>query len=71
MEVYFSPFNMSVMNGYQETNMSTLITLLNELRSKFDHQLLHGESFDEAKKVYLQIKELESQLKRRNFKTEA
>jgi hypothetical protein len=35
---------------------------LNELKSKLDHLIREGETFDNVKKVYLQIKELECHL---------
>lgn len=50
------------MKEYQEADPHSLVSLFNELKSKFEQKLLHGECFEEAKKVYRQMKELEAQL---------
>lgn len=51
------------MKEYHEADSSTLTNLLNELKAKFDQKLRQGETFEDAKKVYMQIKEIESHLK--------
>lgn len=50
------------MNAYTQADSATLNLLLHELKSKFDQKLIEGETFEEAKKVYMQIKQIESQL---------
>jgi hypothetical protein len=50
------------MKEYHEADSTTLVNLLNELKSNFDQKLLQGETFEDAKKVYIQIKEIECQL---------
>ncbi len=50
------------MHEYHEANMHSLIILLNELKSKLDQKMHQGETFENVKKLYMQIKALESQL---------
>jgi hypothetical protein len=45
-----------------EQDVSALTILLNEYRSMFDKAMREGETFDNLKKLYLQIKELECHL---------
>lgn len=40
----------------------SLTAQLHELKTKFDQRMLNGESFEEVKKIYLEIKRLEVQL---------
>lgn len=55
------------MNEEYEANMPDLSTLIDKLRLKFDQKMQHGESFAEVKKIYLEIKALESRLKMDNW----
>ena len=50
------------MKEYHGADSAALTNLINELKSRFDHKLLQGESFEDVKKVYMQIKEIESHL---------
>jgi hypothetical protein len=50
------------MNEYHEANLPSLVIHLNELKSLFDEKIQHGECFEEVKKIYNEIKELESKL---------
>lgn len=47
---------------YHETDATTLILRLNELKSQFDQKMVQGDSFEEVKKIYKEIKVLKSQL---------
>jgi hypothetical protein len=46
----------------REVDVTAVGMQLNELRSKLDRLMLEGETFENVKKVYLQIKELECYL---------
>ncbi|HUQ66579.1 MAG TPA: hypothetical protein VM101_10505 [Flavitalea sp.] len=46
----------------KDFDADAILIYLNELKSRFDEKLREGESFEEAKKVYMQIKEIEAQL---------
>lgn len=50
------------MHEYRETDATTLILRLNELKSQFDQKMVQGDSFEEVKKIYMEIKVLKSQL---------
>ena len=47
---------------YHENDAAALSARLNELKIKFDQRMLNGDSFSEVKKIYLEIKKLETQL---------
>ena len=44
------------------TDITSLTIHLNELKSEFDSMFREGDCFGDAKKLYLQIKELENQI---------
>jgi hypothetical protein len=50
------------MKANHEADATSLTILLNELKSKFDQKLIQGETFEIAKEVYMQIKQIESKL---------
>ena len=50
------------MKEYHEADSPALTNLLRELKSRFDQKLLQGETFEDAKKIYMQIKEIETHL---------
>jgi len=47
---------------YHENDAAALSARLNELKIKFDQRMLNGDSFAEVKKIYLEIKKIETQL---------
>lgn len=47
---------------YHENDAISLTIQLNELKAKFDRRMLNGDCFEEVKKIYLEIKRLETQL---------
>jgi hypothetical protein len=64
----FSPFRIyyftlkTIAMQQREVDVTAVGMQLNELRSKLDRLMREGETFDNVKKVYLQIKELECHL---------
>lgn len=51
------------MYEYHVFDVVSLKIQLNELRSQFDQKLQQGECFEEVKKLYMKIKELDSKIK--------
>lgn len=46
-------------------DLHNLNVQLSNLKSAFDHAIIHGSSFDEVKKIYLHIKEVERLIEER------
>lgn len=51
------------MKDYRIVDFTALKQQLNELKALFDQKLHMGEQFEDVKKVYLQIKDLDNRLK--------
>lgn len=51
------------METCQETGTTSLVIQINELKSKFDNRMREGDTFENVKKIYLKIKELDCNLK--------
>ena len=41
------------------TELKSLTNMLSILHARFDEAILHGNSFEDVKKIYMQIKEVE------------
>jgi len=50
------------MNEYHEADTADLIIHLNESKFQFDQKMKKCKNFEEVKKLYMEIKELESHL---------
>lgn len=51
------------MHEYYENDVVSLSIQLKKLKNKFDQSMLTGSSFEEVKKIYLEIKRIEAELK--------
>jgi len=49
--------------------LNSLSSHLTSLKMEFDNAIMHGESFHEVKKIYLQIKVLEKKIAERQIRT--
>jgi hypothetical protein len=58
------------MNEYHEANTPALVIRLNQLKARFEEKMEQGECFEEVKKLYMEIKNLESELKAINWQSQ-